>query len=87
MGSGSDSGRVSSTGEALGGGGQEANAAALSVDPDAAIDPDAPREGELDDAGCFTEAYFNRVLPPIPDWMRQPPKPKVPTLFDDLDDE
>lgn len=41
------------------------------------------QEGDLDDAGCVTGAYFNRVLPPIPQWMREPPKPKVPTLFDD----
>jgi hypothetical protein len=52
-----------------------------------------PREGEVDDAGCFTVAYFKRVLPPTPDWMRKPPKlkprgqskskPKQQRLFDD----
>ncbi len=47
--------------------------------------PDELREGDLDDAGNFTEAWLNRVLPPIPDWMRKPPKrkSKQPTLFDD----
>jgi hypothetical protein len=41
--------------------------------------------GDFDDAGCFTEAYFDRVLPPIPDWMRDPPNipSDQPLLFGD----
>lgn len=83
---GSDTGRVSHAGETTGDCGEKTDAPILDL-THMRGDPDAPREGDLDDAGCFTEAYFNRVLPPIPDWMRQPPKRKVPTLFDDLDDE
>ncbi len=79
--------RVSDASETAGCCGEEANTAALNADRKSPDDFSAPREGELDDAGCFTEAYFNRVLPPIPDWMRQPPKPKVPTLFDGMDDD
>lgn len=48
------------------------------------VDPDLPLPEELDDSGCITEAYFKRVLPPIPDWMRKPPRRrKGPNLFDD----
>lgn len=42
----------------------------------------APLTGEIDASGCLTQAYLDRVLPPIPDWMREAPKPKERTLFD-----
>ena len=40
---------------------------------------------EVQEQGVFTEAYLNAVLPPIPDWMRKPPRIRTGerTLFDD----
>ena len=83
MGVGSNDCRVSKSSDIVNGRGEKANLAPLNSDCDASADPDEPMEGELDDAGCFTEAYLNRVLPPIPDWMRKAPRPKEPSLFDE----
>jgi hypothetical protein len=44
------------------------------------VTPEAEDSPEV--LGYFSETYLNRVLPPIPDWMRKPPKPSQPGLFD-----
>jgi len=48
-------------------------------DPPVATEEDESSEG----SGCFTEEYLERELPPIPDWMRKPPRPSRPGLFDE----
>ena len=78
----SDDRTLSDSGQTLIGSGEEADTASLIPHDLEADDLYRPREGEIDDAGCFTEAYFKRVLPPIPQWMREPPRPKERTLFD-----
>jgi hypothetical protein len=39
----------------------------------------------LEDTPCFTERELERLLPPIPDWMRKPPPlpGQQPNLFED----
>ena len=43
----------------------------------------------LEDTPCFTERELERLLPPIPDWMRKPPPvpDQQPNLFEDERDE
>jgi hypothetical protein len=56
---------------------------------------DSPVKTEVEtpdeDAPCFTERELERLLPPIPDWMRKPPplrrQPRQPNLFEDERDE
>ena len=75
MDSGSDDLRVPTPGEAAEPGSEKPE--------DSAIEPEA---GEPDEGpGCFTEEELNRLLPPIPDWMRKPPPlpHDQPSLFED----
>lgn len=48
---------------------------------DPPVDPEDGKSSE--GSGCLTEEHLERELPPIPDWMRKPPEPSRPGLFDE----
>jgi hypothetical protein len=79
MDSGSDGCRVSPPGEALGCRGEGEKGLPVNTEVE---NPD-------EDSPCFTERELERLLPPIPDWMRKPPPlpNRQPNLFQDERDE
>jgi hypothetical protein len=73
MDSGSDDRRVPPPGETADASGEGPEDTPIETEED----------GSSEGSGCLTEEYLDRELPPIPGWMRKPPKPSGPSLFDD----